>query len=673
MRSYEAMKLDRLGDFQRTHRNGDLRLDHAGHTVRLLGWCRRVRNLGSLVFLDLRDRWGLVQLVANEETADPDLLAKLKAVRSEFVLAAEGVVAERESKNPNMATGDIEIRLTGLRILNTAAPLPFPLEDEGVGEDLRLTYRFLDLRRDKLQQNLLLRSEVANLTRNHFRELDFIEIETPILTKSTPEGARDYLVPSRVHPGEFFALPQSPQLFKQLLQVSGFERYIQICRCFRDEDLRADRQPEFTQVDVEMSFVRQEDVQGVIEPLMVKVSKLVGKTVTAPFPRLPYRDAMEWYGSDKPDLRCGLKIQDVTSLFATSGFNLFRAAADSQGQRRVRALCFPGEAAGLLSRKQLDGYQEQAKQMGAGGLPYAKWGKDGLSSSFKKFLDSFEETALRLRLSVNGEGLAVFAVGTDAQTSKVLGDLRTRIATDLSATEKDPALAMLFHNKNAYAFLWVVDFPLLEWNDEAQRFVACHHPFTSPHPDDLDLLETDPGRCRAVAYDLVLNGYEVGGGSIRIHDADTQSRLFRTIGIGEAEARTKFGFLLDALAFGAPPHGGLALGLDRLVMLLAGVDNIREVIAFPKTAQARCLMTDAPGPVDERQLRELHLLQDAKQTYRVGAVFFESAEGGSPELRGQALQQIGQLTPRQAQGLVTLDAQGQLLETQTLSGPTFEF
>jgi aspartyl-tRNA synthetase len=667
------MKLDRLGDFQRTHRNGDLRLEHVGQTVRLLGWCRRVRNLGFLVFLDLRDRWGLVQLVANEETVDAELLAKLKAVRSEFVLAAEGVVAERENKNPNMATGDIEIRLTALRILNTAAPLPFPLEDEGVGEDLRLTYRFLDLRREQLQRNLLLRSEVANLARNHFRELDFIDFETPILTKSTPEGARDYLVPSRVHAGQFFALPQSPQLFKQLLQVSGFERYVQICRCFRDEDLRADRQPEFTQIDIEMSFVRQEDVQGVIEPLMVKLAKVVGKEVAAPFPRLPYRDAMEWYGSDKPDLRCGLKIQDVTDLFTGSAFNLFRAAADSQGQRRVRALFFPGEAAGSLSRKQLDAYQEQAKQMGAGGLPYAKWGKEGLSSSFKKFIAEGAEATLKDHFRADGEGLAIFAVGTDAQTSKVLGDLRTKIATDLSAREPDLALACLFHDKNAYAFLWVVDFPLLEWSEEAQRFVACHHPFTSPHPDDLDLLETDPGACRAVAYDLVLNGFEVGGGSIRIHDAETQSRLFRTIGIGEAEARTKFGFLLDALAFGAPPHGGLALGLDRLVMLLAGVDNIREVIAFPKTAQARCLMTDAPGPVDERQLRELHLLPEAKQTYRVGAVFFETAEGGNAELRGQALQQLGQLTPRQAQGLVTLDPRGQILDAQTLSGPTFEF
>ena len=667
------MKLDRLGDFQRTHPNGDLRLAHAGQTVRLLGWCRRARNLGSLVFLDLRDRTGLIQLVANEETADPALLTRLKAVRSEFVLAVEGVVAERQSKNPNLATGDVEVRLTELRILNTAAPLPFPLDDENVGEDLRLTHRFLDLRRDQLQRNMVLRSETTHLIRNHFREQGFIEFETPILTKSTPEGARDYLVPSRVHPGEFFALPQSPQLFKQLLQVSGFERYVQICRCFRDEDLRADRQPEFTQVDVEMSFVRQEDVQGVIESLMEKLAPLAGRTVQAPFPRLAYRDAMERYGSDKPDLRCPLVIQDVTDLFATSGFNLFRAAAESSGQRRVRALFFPGEVAGGLSRKVLDGYQEQAKQLGAGGLPYAKWGKDGLASSFKKFLEPADEAALKAHLGVSGEGLAVFAVGTDAQTSRVLGDLRVKLAADLAAQEPNPDLSRLLLDKNAFAFLWVVDFPLLEWNDEHQRFIACHHPFTSPHPEDLELLETDPGRCRAVAYDLVLTGFEVGGGSIRIHDAETQSRMFRAIGIGAEEARAKFGFLLDALSYGAPPHGGLALGLDRLVMLLADVNNIREVIAFPKTSQARCLMTAAPGPVDERQLRELHLLPEARQTYRVGAVFFESAEGGSTELRSQAFQQISQMTPRQAQGLVTLDPQGQILDAQTLSGPTFDF
>ncbi|HJW34312.1 MAG TPA: amino acid--tRNA ligase-related protein, partial [Holophagaceae bacterium] len=372
-------------------------------------------------------------------------------------------------------------------------------------------------------------------------------------------------------------------------------------------------------------------------------------------------DAMEWYGSDKPDVRYDLKLQDVTSVFAASAFNLFRAAADSKGQRRVRAIWVPGEAAGAYSRKQLDELQEVAKQLGGGGLPYAKWGKDGLSSSFKKFLEGDAEAQLKTALGATGEGLAVFAVGTDAQTSKILGELRQRLARTFGLVDE-----------SKFAFLWVVDFPLLEWSEEAERFVACHHPFTSPHPEDMDLLETDPGKCRAVAYDLVLNGYEVGGGSIRIHDAQTQSRMFRALGIGEEEARAKFGFLLDALAFGAPPMGGLALGLDRLAMLMAGADNIREVIAFPKTAQARCLMTDAPSEVDARQLKELHLLQEKPQTYKVGAVFFESAEGHNPELRGQAFQQLG-LTQRQTQGLVTLDNQGTILDAQTLSGPTFEF
>ncbi|HNX30662.1 MAG TPA: aspartate--tRNA ligase [Holophaga sp.] len=591
------MKLDRLGDFSRTHRNGELRLSHAGQTVRLLGWCKRVRNLGSLVFLDLRDRWGIVQLVANETEVSPELLEKLKAIRSEFVLGAEGVVAERESKNPNMPTGDIEVRLTDLRILNTAQTPPIPLDDGAeANEDLRLKYRFLDLRRESLQKNMLLRSQVASQIRNFFQRHDFVEVETPILGKSTPEGARDYLVPSRVHPGEFYALPQSPQLYKQLLQVSGFERYIQICRCFRDEDLRADRQPEFTQVDVEMSFVRQEDIQSLIEELMVEISASVGRTVTAPFPRLTYKDAMEWYGSDKPDLRCGLKIQDVTELFGKSEFSLFRAAAESGGKSRVRAIFFPGEQAGAYSRKQLDELQEAARQMGAGGLPYAKWGKEGFASSFKKFLDAEGEEALKARLGIEGSGLAVFAVGADALTSRVLGELRLRLAK---------ALGLL--DESRFAFLWVVDFPLLEWTEEEQRFVACHHMFTSPNPEDLALLDTDPGACRAVAYDIVLNGYELGGGSIRIHDAEIQNRMFRAVGINEEDAKDKFGFLLSALSYGAPPHGGLALGLDRLVMLLAGCSNIREVIAFPKTATAACLMTDAPSTVDPRQLRELKI------------------------------------------------------------------
>ena len=660
------MRLDRLGDFQRTHRNGELRLAHAGQTVRLLGWCRRARNLGSLIFIDLRDRWGVVQLVADETQVSPELLTKLKAIRSEFVLAAEGLVAERQSKNPNMPTGDVEVRLTDLRILNTALTPPIPVEDAGqeANEDLRLKYRFLDLRRDKLQKSLMLRSEAANLIRNYFRKHDFIEFETPILTKSTPEGARDYLVPSRVHKGEFFALPQSPQLFKQLLQVSGFERYIQICRCFRDEDLRADRQPEFTQVDVEMSFVRAEDIQGVMEPLMTELSALAGKQVAGPFPRLAYRDAMEWYGSDKPDLRCEVRIQDVTALFADSGFNLFRAASESGGTRRVRALAFAGEQAGAFSRKQLDELQEVAKQLGGGGLPYAKWGKDGLSSSFKKFLDGDAEARLRERLGLVGEGLALFAVGTDDQTSKVLGELRLRMARALGLLDEE-----------RFAFLWVVDFPLLEWGEgeagEPGRWVACHHPFTSPHPDDMDLLETDPGRCRAVAYDLVLNGFEVGGGSIRIHDAETQARMFRAIGIGEEEAREKFGFLLDALAYGAPPHGGIALGLDRMVMLLAGVDNIREVIAFPKTAQARCLMTSAPSPVAPRQLRELSIQPLQTQSYRAGVMFFETVP---PELQAP-VQALRQATLHRPSTLSTLTMDGEVVrvETSNLGAPTFDF
>lgn len=589
------MKLDTLGDFQRTHRNGQLRQEHAGQSVRLLGWCKRIRNLGSLVFLDLLDRWGVVQLVANETEVSPELLAKLKAVRGEFVLGAEGVVAEREQKNPNMPTGDIEVRLNNLLILNTAQTPPIPL-DEGAeaNEDLRLKYRFLDLRRESLQRSLILRSEVSNLIRNYFRKNDFVEVETPILGKSTPEGARDYLVPSRPHPGQFYALPQSPQLYKQLLQVAGFERYVQICRCFRDEDLRADRQPEFTQVDVEMSFVRQEDIQAMLEPLLVELAALVGKAVQAPFPRLAYRDAMEWYGSDKPDTRCSVRIQDVTGLFAQSSFGLFRVAADSQGQQRVRALFFPGEQAAAFSRKQLDELQDVAKHLGSGGLPYAKWGKDGLSSSFKKFLDPEAEAALKAALGVTGEGLAVFAVGSSQQTSKVLGEIRLRLARALGLIDEA-----------RFEFLWVVDFPLLDWSEEDQRFVACHHPFTGPHPEDLDLLETDPGSCRAQAYDIILNGFELGGGSIRIHDAETQARMFKAIGLDPQEARDQFGFLLEALAFGAPPHGGIALGLDRLVMLLVGASNIREVIAFPKTAQARCLMTSAPSTVNPRQLKEL--------------------------------------------------------------------
>jgi len=375
---------------------------------------------------------------------------------------------------------------------------------------------------------------------------------------------------------------------------------VQLCRCFRDEDLRADRQPEFTQVDVEMSFVRQQDIQAMLEPLLVELAALVGREVRAPFPRLAYRDAMEWYGSDKPDTRCAVRIQDVTALFARSEFGLFRAAADSQGRQRVRALWFDGAQAAAFSRKQLDDLQDAAKHLGAGGLPYAKWGREGFSSSFKKFLDPEAEGALRSALGGTGEGLAVFAVGADPQTSKVLGEIRLRLARALGLIDE-----------SRFEFLWVVDFPLLEWSEDDQRFVACHHPFTGPHPDDLGLLETDPGRCRAQAYDVILNGFELGGGSIRIHDAETQARMFKAIGMSVEEARDQFGFLLEALAYGAPPHGGIALGLDRLVMLLVGAGNIREVIAFPKTAQARCLMTSAPSGVNPRQLKDLGIQVEA--------------------------------------------------------------
>ena len=597
------MQLDPLGDFKRTHRNGELRMAHVGQTVRLLGWCRRARNLGSLLFIDIRDRWGVAQLVADENQVPPDLLAKLKAVRGEYVIGAEGLVCERESKNPAMPTGDVEVRITGLKIFNTSQTPPIPIDDSAgeANEDLRLKYRFLDLRRDRLQRNMALRSEVANVTRAYFRKNDFIEFETPMLGRSTPEGARDYLVPSRVHPGEFYALPQSPQMYKQLLQVSGFERYVQICRCFRDEDLRADRQPEFTQIDVEMSFVRQEDIQAMLEGLMAEVAPLAAdakKTTAPPFPRLPYKDAMELYGSDKPDLRCKVKIADATGIFAKSEFALLRAASESGGKQRVRGMFFPGDAAGASSRKHLDAHQEQARQMGAGGLPYIKWGGDGMSGSFKKYVTPELESELKKAFQVESNGLLVFAVGADAETSRVLGDLRLRLAKDFGLIAE-----------GAFEFLWVTDFPLFMWDEEDKRLVACHHPFTSPHPDDLALLESNPSACRAQAYDLVLNGYEVGGGSIRIHDSATQSAMFKAIGIGEEEARNKFGFLLDALSYGAPPHGGIALGLDRLVMLLAGADNIREVIAFPKTAQARCLMTDAPNQVGQRQLEELKIKQ----------------------------------------------------------------
>ncbi len=649
---------------QRSHRNGELTRIHVGETVHLLGWARRVRNLGSLIFIDLRDRWGLIQLTADTTVVSPGLLNTLKTIRSEFVLSVKGTVELRNSPNEGIATGEIEVRILDLNILNTSLTPPIPIEDidEPAGEELRLKYRYLDLRKNSLQKNLWLRSEMSHVIRDHFRQNDFFEVETPILTKSTPEGARDYLVPSRVHSGEFFALPQSPQLFKQLLQVSGFERYFQICRCFRDEDLRADRQPEFTQVDVEMSFITQEDIQDLISNLMVRLSSMVGRTINKPIPRLTYQDAMEFYGSDKPDLRFDNRIKDVSAFFNRSEFKIFRNAADSDGQRRVRALGFSGPIAGNLSRKQIDDLERDAKHLGAGGLPYIKWGKDGLSSSFKKFISEEETRKICTALGIIDEGIILFAVGPDSLTSKVLGELRNICGKQFGLIDS-----------SVFSFVWITDFPLFEWNDDSLRWMAVHHPFTSPHPDDLYMIEDRPGECRALAYDLVLNGFEIGGGSIRIHSTELQSRIFKLLGISEAEAQDKFGFLLEALGYGAPPMGGIALGLDRMVMLFSGESSIREVIAFPKTAQARCLMTSAPSFVDLRQLTDLGLLKENKQTFRVGAVFFES-QASSPALRRALGQRIQEITSTQTQGLISFDSKGRLIDSKTIQdGPFFEF
>jgi aspartyl-tRNA synthetase len=586
--------IEPLGDWTRTHTCGALRPSDIGREVTLLGWVHRVRDLGSLVFIDVRDREGLTQVVVQE---GQPFLEAAKRLRSEYVVGVQGQVRERGEVNARIPTGGIEVAASALRVLNEAAVPPFQVAEEvSASEELRLRYRYIDLRRPRLQRNLRLRHRVAMAVRRYFDSQGFWEIETPVLGRSTPEGARDYLVPSRVHPGQFYALPQSPQLFKQLLMISGTDRYFQIVKCFRDEDQRADRQPEFTQVDVEMCFARPGLIIELITPLMSELMALIGRTIDRPIPRITYAEAIARYGSDKPDLRFGLELVDLSQAFAGSSFGLFRSAIEANGV--VRGFVVPGGA--KYSRKQLDTLGEWAKSAGAGALVWAREGADGLKSPALK---GAGEEVLRRALSDAGAGkedLLLMAAGAPDDTSKALGQLRLAVARDEGLMKGDE-----------FAFAWVTDFPLLEWDAGDRRFVAMHHPFTSPVPDDMHLIESEPGRIRAQAYDIVLNGSEIGGGSVRIHDAALQSRVFKAIGLSEEDARRRFGFFLEALTYGTPPHGGIALGLDRIVAILAGETSIREVMAFPKTAAAVDLMTGAPSSVDEDQLRELRIRVDA--------------------------------------------------------------
>ena len=586
---------EQLGELTRTHTCGALRPADVGAGAVLLGWVHRVRDLGGLLFVDVRDREGITQVVFDDD--DAAQMAKAKRLRSEFVIGVSGSVRRRsaETINPKLDTGEVEVFVKQLTILNEAKTPPFPIADETpVSEDVRLKYRYLDLRRPRLASNMILRHKVSAAVRRYFDANGFLEVETPILTKSTPEGARDYLVPSRVHPGEFFALPQSPQLFKQILMIAGIDRYVQICKCFRDEDLRADRQPEFTQVDVEMSFARPDTVFGVIEPLMRDIFKVIGRDITIPFPRMSYADAMATYGSDKPDLRPGLEIQDLREPFRESKFRVFKEIVAKGGT--VRGFVIP--KASHYSRSEVDGIVDMAKQqLGATGLVWARRMDDGaITSSVMKAMGEDEVTRLLDATSTGKGSLLFIAAGEPDPTSKLLGQLRLILA------KKDGLL-----KPDEFRFTWVVDFPLLEWDPEEKRYNSMHHPFTSPLDEDMGKLESDPGNIRAKAYDLVLNGSEIGGGSIRIHASAMQSRIFSLLNISDEEARLRFGFFLEALEYGTPPHGGIALGLDRITAILANESSIREVIAFPKTAAAVDLMSSAPSPVDGRQLRELHI------------------------------------------------------------------
>jgi aspartyl-tRNA synthetase len=590
-----------MAEWQRTHTCGELRETHVGHTVVLNGWVNTYRDQGALVFVDLRDRYGITQVVFAAESA-PELLAQARELRGEYVVSIKGQVVRRlpGKENKDLLTGVIEVQAHEVRILNRCPTLPFEVtefdEKDLANEDLRLQYRYLDLRRSSLQRTLFLRHRTMKVIRDYLDAHGFIEVETPLLGKSTPEGARDYLVPSREFPGSWYALPQSPQLYKQLLMVSGFDRYFQIARCLRDEDLRANRQPEFTQLDFEMSFVERDDVLSAIEGLTVEVfARTIGVELPRPFPRLTYAEAMTRYGTDKPDLRYGLEIVDLGDLAAQTEFKVFRAALEARG--KVRAINAKG-AAGKFSRKGIDELEQRAKGVGAKGLAWIKVEADKLASPIEKFLPAAVQTALRKRLGLEAGDLALIVADQEETVSHTLGALRTHLAATLGLY--DPA-------GKDYKVAWVIDFPLFTWDAEEKRWAANHHPFTAPMDEDLDRLESDTAKVRAKAYDLVINGDECGGGSIRIHTPEVQSRVFALLGMDREQAEKRFGFLLDALKFGAPPHGGIALGMDRFVMMLARTGNIRDVIAFPKNQRARDLMTGAPSPVDARQLKELGL------------------------------------------------------------------
>lgn len=581
---------------KRTHRCAELSEANIGERVTIMGWVQKNRNKGGLVFVDVRDRSGIIQVVCEEGSTAPEIIEKAAKLRSEFVIAVVGKVEARSGAvNENLATGAIEIKPEELRVLSESETPPFPIEENSkTKEDLRLKYRFLDLRRPDIQRNLMMRSRVATLTRQFLAEEGFLEIETPFLIKSTPEGARDYLVPSRVHPGNFYALPQSPQIFKQLLMCSGYDRYFQIVKCFRDEDLRADRQPEFTQIDMELSFVDVDDVIDVNERLLAKLFKeVLDIDVELPIQRMTWQEAMDRFGSDKPDIRFGMELQNVTEVVKDFDFVVFKNAIEKGGT--VRGINAKGQ--GAMPRKKIDKLVDFAKDYGAKGLAYIAIQKDGtVKSSFAKFMNEEQQKALIEAMGGENGDLLLFAADKNKVVWDVLGALRLELARQMELLDK-----------NEYKFLWVTEFPLLEWSEEQNRFTAMHHPFTMPMEEDLQYIDSDPGRVRAKAYDIVLNGNEIGGGSVRIFNQEIQSKMFEVLGFTPEQAEEQFGFLLNAFKYGVPPHAGLAYGLDRLVMLMAKQDSIRDVIAFPKVKDASDLMTEAPAAVDKKQLEELGL------------------------------------------------------------------